>query len=86
MLRHCQPTTFCIYYLIHQIDEADAMSSLVENLMIGKYADTHRYKEWPKTFVIQFDFKSKELRNPDKKKSSYVYLKVRLDHEYKHAS
>lgn len=45
MLRHCQPTTFCIYYLIHQIDEADAMSSLVENLMIGKYADTHRYKE-----------------------------------------
>lgn len=48
MLRHCQPTTFCIYYLIHQIDEADsyhAMTYLVENLMIGKYADTHRYKE-----------------------------------------
>lgn len=45
MLRHCQPTTFCIFYLIHQIDEADAMSYLVENLMIGKYADTHRYKE-----------------------------------------
>lgn len=54
------------------------MSYLVENLMIGKYAATHRY------FVIQFDFKSKELRNPDKK-SSYIYLKVRSDRECKHA-
>lgn len=31
-----------------------------------------------KTFVIQFDFKSKELRNPDKKKKQLRILKSQI--------